>query len=733
MNRRARGAAIAFSALPLAVSLLAALPLAAPLAAQGVPGEAEKRAPDMRQQEPLREKQEPLDVRQQLPPSADTAEQRPPVGNPVERRSAPEPARAIDPRALPVVKPRTEVLVAPADPAARKKAQALYEEAGRLAAEAAALPEEDPRRVKLLAAAARSYEAVPELYPPATDRVYAELAVLYTSLPEGAGGGAERAEAAFRRAAAGRSASRYASLLGYADFLAARGRWQEAERYYEEVSLARPQNGAADRALMERYLHPEAVGLRPEPELGSLILYLRRLRGAGQEVRSQESALTALEEAAAGRRVAGAAAKRDLLALVVMGFGDGVIPPEAILGRPFGPRLQALETDPDVGTGARELKQLALSIQKAARRGGTLRESYWRRRGRGDEETAWKKVYGTEFPWWSRFREAEGALADPSAGDPIAPLDALRRTMRALGDLYRQEDNTEIAELCYLAASRVGQSGDRVDSSSFRALLDLTIDRRGPEGVEELLDRYEVGLLESKGMAYQRRELEAIYDFHRTLGQLYSYLAREKGRPWTNDRDRVRTPVFQLERAVEVGRMLDDQGGRIGSEPTRGLPAAGSGGSRIDPSLVLNLADGYRRIGRADEADALLLDEARYFQSRKEFAARDRMMQQVDPGRLTAANLDRLEKVVDEQPRVEVRPNEIRYNFAEENKVLRLDLDQDRLRESGTEAEVLERLRHKIESGEIDAERPRGGEVEVEVEGRKYRVPYKVEPVKPPR
>lgn len=156
-----------------------------------------------------------------------------------------------------------------------------------------------------------------------------------------------------------------------------------------------------------------------------------------------------------------------------------------------------------------------------------------------------------EFPWWAE----EGSPYDePPRG--VWRREAFRGVARNLGRRSELTREFEKAEAYYRAAATLHPEG--LDPLAFEALVKLYARTEQIDRIEELANdpRYVRQLFRQKNEFYRRGQLEKIYNYHVTLGHIYGALAKQDRR-WWGDSETPGSAVFQLERAVTIGREVD--------------------------------------------------------------------------------------------------------------------------------------------------------------------------------
>ncbi len=392
--------------------------------------------------------------------------------------------------------------------------------------------------------AAKVYEGVLELKPKSASthhnlgRVYQRLRRL------------ERAEAHYRKAILAAQADRPFYRRKYADFLKDTRQWPQAVAVYEQIARDSPQDVDTHRILLDRYLDFEANGIAP------LMRYLWRLVDRGEVVRAQDAALEALEKGSPRKL------RTELLTVVAASLGRQSVKPSKFLESTTGERLQSLERDPVIGQGAAELVAVFTTP--------------------GD--------YASDFRWWSRQGDAR---QEPQRG--VWPRDAFQDLMRRVGAWYEERD-AEIAEECYRTAATLSRK--ELDVRAFQDLVEFYAEQDKTEKLESVA-REVAGLVSDDDLGtYRRDQLQNVYDYHKSLGQFYGHLAGQGEKAW-GDTDTPATALFQLDRAYQAGKLLDDQ-----------VPGEGGPGPpprlHLDPGVVDLLAQGYAATGAASGRQELI-------------------------------------------------------------------------------------------------------------------------------
>lgn len=508
-----------------------------------------------------------------------------------------------------------------------------YEEARRLLGEGYAAASDAATRSRLAFDLALTYQLEGEAK--GNDRRFLEKAlVLYSEVlavrPASAAtlcnqaraharlGNWPQAEARYAEAAALEGPDQPFYQRKQAEYLAERGEWQKAAPLYEAIALARPESREAHEVLLRHYREVSAGN--------AVRAYLWRLVEAGEGERAAEAAVDELERSGASLDLQ---ASSDLLAIAASGESQSLIDPEAFLASPLAKRLADLSDHPAAGQGAKEL----LVAVGSAREPGS------------PEELALR------LGWWRSVPPR--AKGDPPRG--VWAPDAMRSLLLSLGRWHAQNGRPGLAET-YLRTAIILVAG-RADPGALRALLDLFVANNELDGVEKVLGEFEDRLFEAKGQAYRNSDLAEIYRFHTTLGSLYGYLASQGKRSWGASGD-VRSAVFQLERALEVGRELDQQQ----------APGAAKH-LHLEPSTVEYLARAYEATGQKARSTAVRLDGAARFKAAGNARASAVVLEPVKLEQLEGSDRLRVEELR------RVKPEELERQKLDPELVKKLKID----------------------------------------------------------
>ena len=274
-----------------------------------------------------------------------------------------------------------------------------------------------------------------------------------------------RADALYRRAVDVPGDLQPFFTRNYAEFLAARGRKDEAVAMFTKVLGIKPDDHAA------------AAGLLAIDTSSRSMAHVWRLLDAGGVGEACDMALDAMP-------TADRAAKRRLMAVVAVALARQHVRPDDFDAHPVAARLGPLSADPDLRDGVRSIRRLYYgdALDPAA-------HSFWRVSERNE----------------------------PPVQDPGLAFATLARS---LGEQLRQA-NPKKAERYFSLAIDVSQGRD---TEALIALADLYYGAKDVAQLEAFARRYSDSVFEAKGMAYRTRDWNKIYRFHVALGTMYANL-----------------------------------------------------------------------------------------------------------------------------------------------------------------------------------------------------------------
>jgi hypothetical protein len=243
--------------------------------------------------------------------------------------------------------------------------------------------------------------------------------------------------------------------------------------------------------------------------------------------------------------------------------------------------------------------------------------------------------------------------SEPKFRGGMTPTEAFRTLARSIGKRYREtaEATTDPREATARQSAFERAAGyfrfaldinrhDDVDPLAFTELVRLEVSRDNFGAIEGIARTYEQSLFESKGMAYAQNQVETIYQFHKSLGELYAMLG-----VW-GDSANAKSAIFQLEHARKVSGDLERK--YAGTHPGGGAPLPEE--YRFSPEMTDLLARSYEGVGEAAKVLPLRLEQAeRYEQAGDRAAARKVLapVRAVTPPQELQPRFDRVLRAVD--------------------------------------------------------------------------------------
>ena len=211
----------------------------------------------------------------------------------------------------------------------------------------------------------------------------------------------------------------------------------------------------------------------------------------------------------------------------------------------------------------------------------------------------------------------DGPNADPPRG--IWPRDAFRGLIRSLGNWQQHSGSLSRAESFYRLSIDLNRR--EIDPIACLALADLYISQDRVSDVDRLMNQLGPELFYGKAAAYRGSQWQKIYEFHRTLGLLYSYLKR-----W-GDSGNPASAIFQLEHAMQAAARLN---------------------VRPEPRLVDNLATAYENSTQFERGSSLRLRYAEEFIQEKDYISARELLaplaKQSATGQLGAVDVQRYKR-----------------------------------------------------------------------------------------
>lgn len=413
------------------------------------------------------------------------------------------------------------------------------------------------------------------------------------------------AERLYRQAIELNDTRRPVYQTAYAGFLESQGRNKDARRLYTNLLKQDPFNQVARKALNDYYTGADA-------DWRQLQSYLWGLVQSGEIDQSIEVALEGLSNRASSQD-----SDEGLLTIIVASLSRKVGLAESFLKSSTAKSLREFSQRATIGDGVRELFGVYRTLADFDRAGEGA--------GRRDYEML-------DLTWWTR-------------GDPderTSPRSVMRQLLGTLGNRYAHRNKYVIAEVCYEKA--ITFTPGEPDPAAIRDLVNLYAQLGEVDKIKEIADEFEFPLFQGKGQAYRDSELEKIYQYHRTLGQIYGYLAEKSG-DWGNS-SKSNSAIFQLEHAMSVGTMLDR---KSGDDP-------GQHSQHIDPGLVDRLATAYAETGSRQRSDELRLQMAQHYGSLGDERAKTYVLKPVKVDVLTPVQIKKYQLLM--QPGVKLDPDQ---------------------------------------------------------------------------
>ncbi|MEM9291808.1 MAG: hypothetical protein AAGD01_09015 [Acidobacteriota bacterium] len=411
-----------------------------------------------------------------------------------------------------------------------------------------------------------------------------------------AGDDLNTAESALRCAAAYASPDETGAYLHrLAEYLERQRR--PAASAYGAAALALPGNDSAHQQALNIFVKERYIDglldylwrlLKAQREDQSRDIALRWLIASGEVLPVHQKQAEALSALPFSPPSLAENQRAELLTLATAALGSRSLSPRRVLEDSVPPpSLELLARDEALGQSAQDL----LAVLQ-------------------DPSDAYQQ---RNFRWW---RQIEYQHWPEGRGIPAA--EAFRRFLSAVGRWYEGRDNNDLAIACYEAAGDL-DPGDP-DPRALRNLISVHARTGNREGLENVADRYAFGLFDGKDDAYASGDLERIYEYHSTLGQLYLKLAEEDpsllGDP---RRPEVRTAIFQLQRAYDTAKELDWTPDELPTQaqlekfsyPFELSPQQYE--VHLTPELAVATAKAYRQAGARYRAEEIIQESVQVF------------------------------------------------------------------------------------------------------------------------
>jgi len=430
---------------------------------------------------------------------------------------------------------------------------------------------EGDRRQSLLHRSAEFYDAYLEAHPD-SGAATNNLAKVYAAL-----GWNDVAAEHFERAVETGDDNQGLYLKNYAQFRDDTGEWEEAKELYSRMVQEQPLSPALQRSMAERF---------GKAGVDQFAGYLWELLEAGYARQTARSALDALATGDGSTKD-----RIELLTVVCTALSRIPYSPTQFADLEFAQTLAGLGSDADIGRGAADITAVH------------------------DVEALDPRRYR----WWA---EKAYEHKDPPRG--VWPADGFRALTRSLGSRYKQLGEPRRAEGYYRLAADLQPY--EVDPAAIRDLTQLYIEENQLPKINNLTEEYEDRLFQGKGGAYRNSRLRKIFEFHRTLGELYATIGR-----W-GDSYHIDSAIFQLEHAQEKSR-------EIGERAEGELPER----YQFTPNMVNMLATGYVATDQPSRSRELRVTEAERFQQQGDTEAVRKVLEPIKAQELPAALRSRID------------------------------------------------------------------------------------------
>jgi hypothetical protein len=390
------------------------------------------------------------------------------------------------------------------------------------------------------------------------------LAKIYEALGSASSqkAGSKRGRGYFRRAAryykkavAAGDSNQGLYLKNYAEFLERIDNWEEAKRVYAQLVQGYPVSPSLQKALTKSYM---------EHGTAFLGVLLWNLVVAVYVVHSDKFALGAL-----GRTLNDSDNGRiELLTVVSAALAQGTDDRRRFFDSEMGRGNGALTADNFLGDGAGEIARLYQGQSFSV----------------------------SDYSWW-----AGRDFDSREKGRGLYPIDGFRALIRSLGSRSKRSGNLELAESYFLLSAQMQDS--EADPVAIRSLVQMYAEANEFEKIKGVLAVYQFELFKGKGDAYRDSQIEKIFQYHQTLGELYTLIER-----W-GDSNQIDSAIFQLEHAqitsVELA-LAREESFRQKRVSTKALPES----YQFTPQMVDQLSRGYEKTGELDKGVELRINQA---------------------------------------------------------------------------------------------------------------------------
>ena len=360
--------------------------------------------------------------------------------------------------------------------------------------------------------------------------------------PKRATGYFRRATVYYGKAVAAGDSNQGLYLKNYAEFLERIDNWEEAKKVYAQLVQGYPVSPALLKTLTRSYM-------RRGP--GDLAELLWNMLDAGYVSQSAKIALGVLR-----RTLNDTTDSRiELLTIVSAALAQGTDDRRRFPGSDMGRQTSALSADNFLGDGAGEIARLYQG----------------------------QSFNVADYAWW-----AGRDFGRQDLGKGLYPIDGFRALIRSLGSRSKRSGDLELAESYFLLAARMQES--EADPVAIRDLVQMYAEANEFEKIKEVLANYQFRLFEGKGAAYRDSHIKKIFQYHQTLGELYTLIER-----W-GDSNKIDSAIFQLEHAQQTSVELvraRDVSFKKGLVSTKTLPK----NYQFTPQMVDQLSRGYEKQG----------------------------------------------------------------------------------------------------------------------------------------
>ena len=432
---------------------------------------------------------------------------------------------------------------------------------------------EGERRQGLLHRSAELYDAYLEAHPE-SGAATNNLAKVYAEL-----GWNDTAADLFEQALEAGDDKQGLYLKNYAQFRDDSGEWEQAKELYSRMVQEQPLSPALQKSMAERF---------GKAGIDEYAGYLWELLEAGY---ARQAARSALDTLATGE---GSTKNRiELLTVVCAALSRIPYAPTRFTDLELAESLADLGSDPGIGPGAADI----MAVHDV------------------------EDLDPTRYGWWA---EKAYEHQDPPRG--VWPADGFRALIRSLGSRYRQIGEPRKAESYYRLAADLQPY--EVDPAAVRDLTQLYIEENQLTKVNNLTKEYEDRLFQGKGGAYRNSHKRKIFEFHRTLGELYATIGR-----WGDSYD-IDSAIFQLEHAQEKSREL-------GESADGELPKE----YQFTPNMVNMLATGYVATDQESRSYELRVTEAERFARQGDTEAVRKVLDPIKAQELPSQLRSRIERL----------------------------------------------------------------------------------------